>query len=187
MQVRRLGAPHDAPPALEKHRSVLLQSALEEFESNKPKCGAGIVRKAAQRRHAPRRPWNLFSLGTGTGTRAGSSAMRPPDVTRDSAGASAESTPPGPGGGSQLFRLQRMGHCSRIPVLPGESATECAARFVPVGFAEAFQTAAAWALRACKELAVRRSPMRIATPTTCPTTSASCGCLRMRTGTCDNG
>src|ERR1039457_4399135 len=70
---------------------------------------------------------------------------------------------------------------------PGESRTECATASVPVGFAKAFQIAAARSLCACKEPAIRRSPKRIATPTTCPTTSASCGCLRMRAGTGDNG
>src|ERR1035437_5012589 len=70
---------------------------------------------------------------------------------------------------------------------PGESRTECATASVPVGFAKAFQIAAARSLCACKEPAIRRSPKRIATPTTCPTTSASCGCLRMRAGTGDHG
>ena len=45
MPERRLGAPHDVHPALEKRRPVVLKSALEDFASSSLSAVPGLLAK----------------------------------------------------------------------------------------------------------------------------------------------
>lgn len=45
MPERRVGAPHDAHSAFGKRRSVVLKSALEDFESNSLSAVPGLLAK----------------------------------------------------------------------------------------------------------------------------------------------